>query len=78
MRFGIRPPLIAGLGLMAVGPLLLVRTPVDGNFLVDVLPATLAVGLGAGIGFNPILLSAMSGVAPTEAGSPRGSSTRRS
>ena len=32
------------------------------------LPATLAVGLGAGIGFNPILLSAMSGVAPTEAG----------
>jgi MFS family permease len=35
---------------------------------VDVLPATLAVGLGAGIGFNPILLAAMSGVAPTEAG----------
>jgi EmrB/QacA subfamily drug resistance transporter len=68
MRFGIRPPLIAGLALMAVGLLLLVRTPVDGNFLVDVLPATLAVGLGAGIGFNPILLAAMSGVAPTEAG----------
>ena len=68
LRFGIRPPLIAGLALMAVGLLLLVRTPVDGNFLVDVLPATLAVGLGAGIGFNPILLAAMSGVAPTEAG----------
>ncbi len=68
MRFGIKPPLVAGLSLMAVGLLLLVRTPVDGNFLVDVLPATLAVGLGAGIGFNPILLAAMSGVAPTEAG----------
>ncbi len=68
MRFGIKPPLIAGLSLMAIGLLLLVRTPVDGNFLVDVLPATLAVGLGAGIGFNPILLAAMSGVAPTEAG----------
>ena len=68
MRFGIKPPLIVGLSLMAVGLLLLVRTPVDGNFLVDVLPATLAVGLGAGIGFNPILLAAMSGVAPTEAG----------
>ena len=68
LRFGIRPPLIAGLALMAVGLLLLVRTPVDGNFLVDVLPATLAVGLGAGIGFNPILLAAMSGGAPTEAG----------
>ena len=68
MRFGIKPPLVTGLALMALGLLLLVRTPVDGNFLVDVLPATLAVGLGAGIGFNPILLAAMSGVAPTEAG----------
>ena len=36
--------------------------------MVDVLPATIAVGLGAGIGFNPILLAAMSGVAPQEAG----------
>ena len=36
--------------------------------MVDVLPATLAVGLGAGIAFNPLLLAAMSGVAPSEAG----------
>ena len=68
MRFGIKPPLIVGLGLMTVGLVLFARTPVDGNFLVDVLPATLAVGLGAGIGFNPLLLAAMSGVAPTESG----------
>jgi EmrB/QacA subfamily drug resistance transporter len=68
MRFGIKPPLIAGLGLMAIGLVLFARTPVDGNFLVDVVPATVAVGLGAGIGFNPLLLAAMSGVAPTESG----------
>ena len=68
MRLGIKTPLIVGLALMTVGLLLLARAPVEGNFLVDVLPATLAVGLGAGIGFNPILLAAMSGVAPTEAG----------
>jgi EmrB/QacA subfamily drug resistance transporter len=68
MRFGIKPPLIAGLALMALGLVLLARTPVDGNFLIDILPATLAVGLGAGIGFNPLLLAAMSGVAPTESG----------
>ena len=68
MRFGIKPPLIVGLGLMTIGLILFARTPVDGNFLVDVLPATLAVGLGAGIGFNPLLLAAMSGVAPTESG----------
>ena len=68
MRFGINTPLIAGLGLMTLGLILFARTPVDGNFLIDVLPATLAVGLGAGIGFNPILLAAMSGVEQAEAG----------
>jgi EmrB/QacA subfamily drug resistance transporter len=68
LRFGIKPPLIVGLGLMTLGLVLLARTPVDGNFFVDVLPPTLAVGLGAGIGFNPLLLAAMSGVAPTESG----------
>ena len=68
MRFGIKPPLVAGLALMTLSLLLFARAPVQGDFLVDVLPATLAVGLGAGIGFNPILLSAMSGVAPQEAG----------
>ncbi|MET1009029.1 MAG: MFS transporter, partial [Gaiellaceae bacterium] len=68
MRFGIKPPLIVGLSLMALALLLFARTPVDGSFLVDVLPATIAVGIGAGIAFNPILLAAMSGVEPQEAG----------
>jgi EmrB/QacA subfamily drug resistance transporter len=68
MRYGIKPPLLAGLGLMVLALVLLARTPVDGNWAVDILPATLAVGLGAGIAFNPILLAAMSGVAPEQAG----------
>jgi EmrB/QacA subfamily drug resistance transporter len=68
MRFGIKPPLVVGLGLMTLSLLLFARAPVDGNFAIAVLPATIAVGLGAGIGFNPILLAAMGGVAPQEAG----------
>jgi MFS family permease len=68
MRFGIRTPLLTGLGLMTVALVLLARTPADGNWVVDILPATLAVGLGAGIAFNPLLLAAMSGVAPEQAG----------
>ncbi len=68
MRFGIKPPLLTGLGLMTVALVLLARTPVDGNWLVDVMPATLAVGLGAGIAFNPMLLAAMSGVVQEQAG----------
>jgi predicted MFS family arabinose efflux permease len=68
MRFGINPPLVGGLGLMTLGIILFARAPVDGNFVVDVLPGTLAVGLGAGIAFNPILLAAMSDVAQEQAG----------
>ena len=70
MRFGIKPPLLAGLALMALALLLFARTPVDGSFVVDVLPATIAIGIGAGIAFNPILLAAMSGVEP-QRGRPR-------
>jgi len=68
MRFGIKKPLAAGLGLMTIGLLMLARVPVDGNVFVDVIPATLAIGLGGGIAFNPLLLSAMGDVRPEESG----------
>src|SRR5205823_9942322 len=68
MRFGIRLPLAAGLGVAAVGLLLFARAPVDGNYLVDVLPAMILLGFGAGIAFNPVLLAAMSDVEPSESG----------
>jgi EmrB/QacA subfamily drug resistance transporter len=68
MRFGIRPPLAAGLVLAGFGLVLFARAPVDGNFVVDVLPAMLLLGLGAGMAFNPVLLAAMSDVDQTEAG----------
>jgi predicted MFS family arabinose efflux permease len=68
MRFGIKPPLLAGFGLMAVALVLLARTPIDGSWTIDILPATIAVGLGAGIAFNPLLLAAMSGVSQEQAG----------
>src|SRR6266566_9647730 len=68
MRFGIRLPLATGLLLAAVGLALLARAPVDGNFAIDVLPNMILLGLGAGMAFNPMLLAAMSDVAPTESG----------
>ncbi len=68
MRFGIRPPLSAGLLCAALGLVLLARAPVDGDFALDVLPSMILLGLGAGIAFNPVLLAAMSDVEPTEAG----------
>ena len=68
MKFGIRAPLAFGLGLASVGLVLFARAPVEGNFAVDVLPAMLLLGFGAGIAFNPMLLAAMSDVSPEESG----------
>jgi MFS family permease len=68
MRFGTRWPLAFGLALATVGLLLFARAPVNGEFLRDVLPGMLLLGLGAGIAFNPMLLAAMSDVAPSESG----------
>jgi MFS family permease len=68
MRFGIKPPLGAGLVIASCGLALFARAPVGGSFVVDVLPAMVLLGIGAGIAFNPVLLAAMSDVAPEESG----------
>jgi EmrB/QacA subfamily drug resistance transporter len=68
MRFGITRPLATGLFLAAVGLLLFVRAPVDGSFVRDVLPSMILLGFGAGMAFNPLLLAAMSDVAPDQSG----------
>jgi len=68
LRFGIKAPLLGGLAFYLVALLLFARAPVDGNYFMDVLPGMLVLGIGGGITFNPILLAAMSGVQPSEAG----------
>ncbi len=68
VRFGNRRPLVAGLVIAAAGLALFARAPLDARFAVDVLPAMLLLGFGAGIAFNPLLLAAMSDVAPSESG----------
>jgi EmrB/QacA subfamily drug resistance transporter len=68
MRFGIKLPITAGMTLVAAGLLLFVRAPVDGNVFVDVIPAMIVFGIGAGLAFNPVLLAAMSDVEQSEAG----------
>jgi len=67
-RFGIKPTIIGGLGLMAAGLLLFARAPVGGSFLVDVLPAMLVLGVGAAFGFMAVILASTTGVAESEAG----------
>jgi MFS family permease len=67
-RFGIKRTIIGGLGLMALGLMLFARAPVDGGFLVDVLPGMLVLGVGAAFGFMAVILAATAGVPEDEAG----------
>src|SRR3954468_11390137 len=68
MRFGLRMPIALGLALAAVGVALFAFSPVDGGFVAHVLPGMLLLGLGCGMALNPVLLAAMSEVAPSESG----------
>jgi MFS family permease len=68
MRFGPRRTLIPGLVLIGAGLLLFARTPVDGDYMVDLLPAMLVVGVGIGTSFPSLMTLAMSGATPSDAG----------
>jgi hypothetical protein len=58
------------LGLLVGGGglLLFARLPVDGSFMVDVLPGMLLQGIGAGMALNPCLLAVMSEVDAGDSG----------
>ena len=68
MRYGIKMPILLGFPAFTLGILLFARAPVDGNYFVDILPAMLLQGFGAGIAFNPLLLAAMGDVEPQDSG----------
>jgi predicted MFS family arabinose efflux permease len=67
-RFGARPTLIPGLALVMGGLLLFTRTPVDGQYLTDVLPVMLLLGAGVALAFPALMTLAMSGATPDDAG----------
>jgi EmrB/QacA subfamily drug resistance transporter len=68
MRFGAKATLIPGLVLATAGLLLFTRLPVHSTYAVDLLPAMILVGLGAGLSFPALMTLAMSGADPTDAG----------
>jgi len=68
MRFGPRATLIPALGLICGGLLLFARTPVDGNYVTDLMPPMILLGLGAGTGFPALMMLAMSGATRSDSG----------
>jgi EmrB/QacA subfamily drug resistance transporter len=67
-RFGFKPILVMGMGLVALGLLLFARVPVHGTFAADVLPASLVAAAGLGFSFVPVTIAAVSGVRNDDAG----------
>jgi EmrB/QacA subfamily drug resistance transporter len=68
MRFGPRKVLIPTLVFLVAGLLLFARAPVDGNYVRDVFPVMILLGLGAGLSFPALMMLAMSGATPRDAG----------
>jgi EmrB/QacA subfamily drug resistance transporter len=67
-RFGARAVVIPGLALIAIGLAWFARVPVDGGYVVDVLPTMVLIGAGAGLTFPALMTIAMSGATPSDAG----------
>jgi EmrB/QacA subfamily drug resistance transporter len=68
MRFGARNLMFPGLGLIAVGLLWFMRSPVHGKYFTDIFPVMVVFGTGAGICFPALMGLAMSGATPSDAG----------
>lgn len=67
-RFGARNLLAPGLVLIMLALILLTQAPVQGGYLVHVLPSMLLLGMGAGVCFPALMGVAMDGVGPQDAG----------
>jgi hypothetical protein len=60
--------LLSGLALIVAGLAWLTRVPVDASYAVDLLPAMVALGVGAGLAFPALSTLAMSGATAHDAG----------
>jgi EmrB/QacA subfamily drug resistance transporter len=68
MRFGPKATLIPSLGLIVVALVLFARAPVDADYLSDLLPVMVLLGIGAGLSFPSLMTLAMSGATRSDAG----------
>lgn len=67
-RFGPRAVLLPGLVFVVGALVLFARIPVDGRYVVDLLPIMLLFGVGAGLSFPALMTLAMSGATESDSG----------
>ena len=68
MRYGAKAMLIVSLVSIGIGVLLFSLTPVDATYATQVMPATIFISIGAGLGFPSLMGLAMSGATPSDSG----------
>ena len=68
MRFGAKATLLPGMACILAGMLLFALTPVDAKYAIDLLPAMIVFGLGAGLAFPSLMTLAMSGATRSDSG----------
>ena len=68
LRYGPQATLLPAMVFVAAGLLLFARTPVDASYVIDLLPAMILIGLGAGLAFPSLMTLAMSGVTASDSG----------
>ncbi|MFE3452529.1 MFS transporter [Nonomuraea sp. NPDC059194] len=67
-RYGTRRVLLTGLLALGAGLMLLSRAPVGGDYWADIAPSLLIQGLGMGLTIPAVIMRAMSGAEPADAG----------
>jgi EmrB/QacA subfamily drug resistance transporter len=68
LRFGPQATLVPAMVFVVIALLLLARTPVDATYVIDLMPAMILFGLGAGLGFPSLMTLAMSGATASDSG----------
>jgi EmrB/QacA subfamily drug resistance transporter len=68
MRFGPKNVLMPSMAAIAGGLVLFAIAPVNASYVTDVMPATILIGLGAGLGFPALMTLAMSGATMEDSG----------
>jgi EmrB/QacA subfamily drug resistance transporter len=68
LRFGAKATLLPGLLLIVVGLVLFAQVPVDADYVTDMLPSMVLLGIGAGLSFPSMMTLAMSGATRSDSG----------
>jgi len=68
LKYGPEATLVPAMVFIVAGLLWLARAPTDANYVFDLLPSMILIGLGAGLGFPSLMTLAMSGTTESDSG----------